>query len=271
VNIKKNLYILLIAAFFQAANANDPLTTIDVVGMEHTNAGQSYDQRNLEKPVYLTMQVVLDNGRDRVVNGWADPEDYPSTPEFEGQTRKSFLGQIMFDKNGRPINPMGNTGINGRGWLGKWGVNLAADPVITRTNAETGGLEMLAIRRRDNGMWAIPGGMVDDGDSVSATLAKEFKEEAGIKIPVDFMNRAETIYQGYSDDPRNTNNAWIETDARWKNLNKEIDIENVIAQMEPQAGDDAAQAKWQPLTEEFAENTYASHPAILREILRRAK
>jgi ADP-ribose pyrophosphatase len=32
--------------------------------------------------------------------------------------------------------------------------------------------------RKDTGEWAIPGGMVDDGEMVSATLKREFSEEA---------------------------------------------------------------------------------------------
>lgn len=37
---------------------------------------------------------------------------------------------------------------------------------------------MVAIRRRDNMMWAIPGGMVDAGEKATATLKREFMEEA---------------------------------------------------------------------------------------------
>lgn len=37
---------------------------------------------------------------------------------------------------------------------------------------------MVAIQRRDNLMWAIPGGMVDAGEKASATLKREFIEEA---------------------------------------------------------------------------------------------
>lgn len=37
---------------------------------------------------------------------------------------------------------------------------------------------MVAIQRRDNSMWAIPGGMVDSGEKVTNTLKREFIEEA---------------------------------------------------------------------------------------------
>ena len=40
-------------------------------------------------------------------------------------------------------------------------------------------MQMVAVKRKDNGEWAIPGGMVDAGENVSATLRREFEEEAG--------------------------------------------------------------------------------------------
>lgn len=39
-------------------------------------------------------------------------------------------------------------------------------------------IEMIAIQRRDNLMWAIPGGMVDPGEKATTTLKREFTEEA---------------------------------------------------------------------------------------------
>lgn len=37
---------------------------------------------------------------------------------------------------------------------------------------------MVAIQRRDNSMWALPGGMVDVNEKCTATLKREFIEEA---------------------------------------------------------------------------------------------
>lgn len=51
---------------------------------------------------------------------------------IDNQTdRRSHMGKYeLFD--GIPINPSGRTGVKGRGQLGKWGPNHAADPVVTR-------------------------------------------------------------------------------------------------------------------------------------------
>ena len=64
---------------------------------------------------------------------------------------------------------MGRTGIKGRGVLGKWGPNHAADPILTRWLRDGNGkkilnqdtrlpiLEFVGIMRRHGGEWAIPG------------------------------------------------------------------------------------------------------------------
>ena len=74
----------------------------------------------------------------------------------------------------RPLNIRGRTGLKGRGILGRYGPNHAADPIVTRwaRNSETGEieknpetgksiLEFVAIKRKDTGEWAIPGGMIE--------------------------------------------------------------------------------------------------------------
>ena len=86
---------------------------------------------------------------------------------------------ITFDPStSRPLNPVGRTGMSGRGLLGKWGPNHAADPIVTRFDPEDERvLQMVAIKRRDTGQWAIPGGMVDPPECVSQTMRREFEEE----------------------------------------------------------------------------------------------
>ena len=64
-------------------------------------------------------------------------------------------------------NPIGRTGVIGRGLLGKWGPNHAADPIVSRWKRDGKGrkivsngkpvLEFVGIRRKDTLEWAIPG------------------------------------------------------------------------------------------------------------------
>jgi len=160
------------------------------------------------KPPYSVAPVVLENDKKKNPNGWADPEDIAVVQRE--RVFHSYEGVVKFDAQGRPKNPRGRTGIEGRGLLGKWGANFAADPIVTRINPHTKQIEMLAIQRNDNGQWAIPGGMVDEGETVPATLKREFREEAGMELDMD---DAVEVYRGYVDDPRNTDNAWVETTA----------------------------------------------------------
>lgn len=164
---------------------------------------------------------------------WADPEDIPI----------------------HPLNIEGRTGLAGRGLLGKWGPNYAADPIVTRINPETGLLELLVIMRKDCQQWALPGGMVDKGERVTHTLMRELEEEAGLIL--DFSD-ARIVYQGYVDDPRNTDNAWLETTASHLHLTQEQS-----AQAQLIAGDDAISVRWLPITEAL-ENLYANHSTIVK-------
>ena len=70
------------------------------------------------------------------IKSWADPEDFRLLASSWNQLdkkndRRSHEGLYKI-VNGRPINPKGRTGITGRGQLGKWGPNHAADPIVTR-------------------------------------------------------------------------------------------------------------------------------------------
>lgn len=134
------------------------------------------------EPVAWTHQEVLANDRELSTgNKWADP---PDVARAGLQRRISHAGDgqpkpLVLAFDGTPQNPVGRTGLRGRGLLGKWGPNHAADPIVTRHHPDTGRLQMVAIQRKDTRQWAIPGGMVDDGEVVSATLRREFTEEAG--------------------------------------------------------------------------------------------
>jgi len=238
------------------------------------------------QPPEFTASSVLNNmrGLPSPSKQWADPADALALREtlrgrttFIHDTAGCSWGQIddeaCFDafeaETGRPINPLGRTGLRGRGRLGKWGPNQAADPIVTRYNpAVPGQLQMVAIERYNpKGAWAIPGGMVDDGEVVSEAVRREFEEEAGnvpqerqavFKQLVDrLFSTGEVVYRGYVDDPRNTDNAWMETTAFHFHCSLELG-----GMLPLQAGDDARKVAWIVCDAEveprFA-NLYADH------------
>ncbi|XP_066928249.1 putative nudix hydrolase 6 isoform X1 [Clytia hemisphaerica] len=225
---------------------------------------------------------------------WADPDvadeafDKIAFNAMDGQTnRTSYHGDYVFeDLSGKqvPRNPMGRTGMRGRGLLGKWGPNHAADPIVTRFKRDSEGnvekrgdkpvLEFVAIQRRDTKEWAIPGGMVDGGEHVSATLKREFGEEALNSLEddqkeetktliADFFKGGEKIYEGYVDDPRNTDNAWMESCA----YNYHDDDGKKAGKIPLNAGDDAQAVRWMTIDGDI--QLYASHKDFIEKVCTR--
>ena len=249
----------------------------------HLSSHPAYPQRapvkyvlwDIEDPTYnpvdFTHPAVIENDRSKKKNGWADPMEW--TPELEKEVASRISNSIepggkIKMVNGKPRNPIGRTGMIGRGLLGKYGPNYAADPLVTRYDPETGNLQMVVIQRKDNGQWAIPGGMVDEGEKVSVTLKREFFEEAQNlkeedqketieKLEELFDKGGKTVYIGYVDDPRNTDNSWMETMC----VHFHIDDPFLSANMKLSAGDDAAKARWLDISDEESDfkNLYASH------------
>ena len=220
---------------------------------------------------------------------WADPAD---AVDVDFEFRRSFEGPIICSPIGRPLNPRGRTGTSGRGLLGKWGPNHAADPIVLRRKPPPadgepphdatglpGGVlfQMVAIKRKDTGDWAIPGGMVDDGENVSLTLRREFTEEAGaLEDPEErrvfeaqldkIFASGRCIYQGYVDDPRNTDNAWMETTV----YVFYVDDETMARELKLLGGDDASHARWLDVDSALlndADTLYADHRAFVQRAL----
>lgn len=236
-------------------------------------------------PVVFTSSVI----KNQV---WADPS--LDEPDFKPQwnaldgdvnRRSHFTLYKVLDK--LPLNPMGRTGIRGRGCLGRWGPNHAADPILTRWKRNSQKtiefnkitqkpiLQFVAIQRKDCHEWAIPGGMVDPGETVNATLKREFLEEAlnilsvnkqekdkRKKLVEKFFSSGLEIYKGYVDDPRNTDNAWMETVA----TNFHDESGEYVNEMHLSAGDDASNAEWVDINSSL--ELYASHKNFIAEVAR---
>ncbi|KAL0883087.1 hypothetical protein ABMA27_016553 [Loxostege sticticalis] len=223
---------------------------------------------------------------------WADPEIgdpnfKPSWNKIDGKVnRASHMGTYNV-VDGYPQNPIGRTGIIGRGVLGRWGPNHAADPVVTRWKRLNNGdveidssnkpiLQFVAIKRGDTGEWALPGGMVDPGEKVAAAAIREFQEEAVNSFAMSneeksawldrfnsLFSAGETVYEGYVDDWRNTDNAWMETIA----YNFHDENGTTVGALKLHAGDDAVGVRWVDITPDI--QLYASHEGIVNEVLKK--
>ena len=97
-------------------------------------------------PVDFTHELVAPAGGAMPHPKWADGAEV-SMIDFK--KRSTFEGPIDFDQDGEPLNPRGRTGMKGRGLLGRWGPNHAADLLLTRDHPVTRKLQIVIIKRRD--------------------------------------------------------------------------------------------------------------------------
>ena len=116
-------------------------------------------------------------------------------------------------------NPKGKTGLRGRGMLGRFGPNHAADCIVTRFHPVTKKPQAIVVDRVDGDKSSIawPAGMVEPGEEVPEVLEREMKEEAVVEnraVERLFKEcRSGVVYRGHVDDQRNTDDAWMETTA----------------------------------------------------------
>lgn len=215
------------------------------------------DESNYSPPFYEIPELYIEPLKECM-----DPPK-PQHIDFNNRLKRTNFNNFKFDRAGFPLNPCGPTGICGRGTLYKWGPNCAADPLVTRWKRDSNNniifidnqpvLQFIAIRRKDTGEIALPGGMVEPNESVSMAAKREFSEEAlnclemsdierhelSIKIE-NFFKESHCVYEGYVDDHRNTDNAWIVTKCfLWHD--NEGDIMN---NFKLHAGDDAGDVMW---------------------------
>ena len=124
--------------------------------------------------------------------------------------RHCVAGPIMFERDtGKPLNPRGRTGMSNRGLLGRWGPNLAVDPIVTRFEPGSRKLQMLATRRKGaSHTWGSTGSLVSDpsGDQCFETTIQEvvhralgyLEQDALTQRLIEWLLRDEghTIYRG---------------------------------------------------------------------------
>jgi len=239
-------------------------------------------------PPSHTDQIVLSNVE------WADAElsdnqeaqQHISFNSLDGEVdRTSHMGNYQI-VGGFPRNPFGRTGLRGRGLLGRYGPNHAADPIISRWERDEDGhvreidgkpvLQFIAIKRNDTGDWAIPGGMVDPGERFTKTLKREFLEEVelnfenttdkeSIKNKIDDFLKFDgvEIFRGYCDDYRNTDYSWIETIV----MNFHDDKNEIFKNVKLQPGDESRKVKWKRVNKNL--KLFASHSTFLKMVSKR--
>ena len=98
--------------------------------------------------------------------------------------------------------------------------------------------ELLLVRRGHGpaaGEWSVPGGRVVFGEEIHEAVVREVREETGIDVVVErFLGWVERIERG--SEPHHF-------------VILDFQVAPLDEVQEPQAGDDAAEARWVPLHE----------------------
>lgn len=156
-------------------------------------------------PPYHVDPAVLENDRMTVEGGWADPEDLGLIADKLAAIEARFR-----DDAGRPLNPHGRTGIAGRGLLWYWACNLYVAATVTKTNSETGQIEILLGGRKDQVKLSLPRGFVLFEETPRAAIVRVLEDKVGWRPEeVD----GDLVFEGFTYDRRQTDHAWVETQA----------------------------------------------------------
>ncbi|MEC4687235.1 MAG: NUDIX domain-containing protein, partial [Nitrospirota bacterium] len=155
-------------------------------------------------PPYHVDESVLANDRTKKPDGWADPEDIDLV---KGEPR--IQSAKYSDDDGRPRNPHGRTGIEGRGLLGYWGCNLSVAAIVLRASSEAAATEILLGGKENELDLALPRGFVLHDEVPEDAVRRVLKYETGWDAPAD----PEVVFDGYTYDRRQTDHAWVESRA----------------------------------------------------------
>ncbi|XP_048362343.1 transient receptor potential cation channel subfamily M member 2 isoform X1 [Sphaerodactylus townsendi] len=185
--------------------------------------------------------------------------------------RQSFHGTYIV-QDGLPLNPMGRTGLRGQGILRFFGPNHDLHPVVTRWRRNLDGsiarkslkkmLEILVVKFPLSDHWALPGGSLEPGEALPQKLKWILRREFWPQFQ-KLLNQGTEVYKGYMDDPRNTDNAWIETSAINVHFEDQNDVEMKRLNSFLQGCDLEVAVRWQVVDKRIP--LYTNHKEILKK------
>jgi len=222
-------------------------------------------------PVSFTDKLILNDPKPK----WADHKDVPFLEVLARKTinRKGEIVKLSTSKQydfhtGCFLNPRGKTGIAGRGILGRWGANWAADVIVTKTEGDKLWVILCEKQVGDgDSVLCFPAGMVEPGDRVPQTLRRELCEEAvadnGAVDELFDTCAIGCVYAGHVDDWRNTDHAWMVTQAYRFHATPEI-AEKLTLSVKDK--DEINKSAW--YVAEEVTKMYASHKEWLDRVIK---
>jgi ADP-ribose pyrophosphatase len=211
--------------------------------------GRRFSLKNREEysPHYYVSQEVIDNDHAKQLSGWAHSEENFNL-ENEG-TQKD----LIFDTDGRPLNPHGRTGIAGRGLLGRWGPNPVLLPLIVRVNPISNDLELLLVEHNSDSI-----GLLTDFINLNQTQEEAIQRLFQNKLKIDSkIAKKVNVFDGYLYDSRQTDHAWIQ--AHCVAYFMPFDIVRDTFTIE-----ESSELKWRKIDTEIINKMPSSHAMIIR-------
>jgi bifunctional NMN adenylyltransferase/nudix hydrolase len=132
-----------------------------------------------------------------------------------------------------------------------------ADAVVIQSG------HVLLIERKTEpgrGLWALPGGHIDAGETAENAAVRELYEEAGLDMPKGAM-RSRMKERRVFDHPERSERGWVRTEAFVFELQDREKLEKL------RSGSDAAQAAWVPITEVTPDAMFEDHFDILQALV----
>jgi ADP-ribose pyrophosphatase len=200
-------------------------------------------------PPYHVDPSVLESDRDKTDGGWADPEGFAPVREIPRIRSSKYK-----DGDGKPRNPRGRTGLAGRGLLGLWGANLSVAALVVRTNPDSGNLEVLLGGREGSSGLEVLKGFVLPDEKAEDALHRVLLHEAGWDLG---DGPCSTVFEGYTYDSRQTDNAWVESRAF---LVLPAEAPSLLT-----SGGEFDETKWWPLDDETVNRVPAGQARFIRE------
>ncbi|KAL5246838.1 hypothetical protein ACHWQZ_G018888 [Mnemiopsis leidyi] len=212
-----------------------------------------------------------------ILHEWYDPTDF--TDDAVADTDTDDVETILFNAvdeidrislykpyivaDGDPMNPVGRTGLKGRGCLRRRGPNKFAVTIITRwSRTESGSavlfkskraVEVLLVQSDTSPLLTLPKIACDafiDVNSHKKVMKKVCfydrevtTDNENVKTFIDaaFDGKYTIIYKGYFDDTVNTDNAWVEVHVA------NVHVEGNFSPLPPTTGIQTEKTVWTKL------------------------
>lgn len=145
----------------------------------------------------------------------------------------------------------------------QWANSPYPPTFVTGDACVTSSGHVLMIKRAampGKGMWALPGGFINQREKILDGVIRELREETRIKVPEPVL-RGSVVKSGVYDDPHRSSRGRTITHAY------HIKLPNTTTLPKVKGGDDAAEAQWVKLSDLRASECFEDHYFVICDLV----